>query len=73
MQLEIGERKMISGQAFIPVVPQTCLKQPVLFYFIVIIIFHISKSSQAWFFLKSDAKRGIAASGKQKKAAAGAL
>lgn len=38
-----------------------------------IIISHIYKTSQAWLFLKSDAKRGIVASGKQKKAAAGAL
>lgn len=39
--------------------------KPVLnnvFYFIVIIILHISKTSQAWLFLKSGAKRGIVAS-----------
>lgn len=44
-----------------------------VFYFIVVIILHIFKTSQAWLFLKSDAKRGIVASGEQKKAAAGAL
>lgn len=66
-----SERKKVSGQVLF----QLCLK-PVLnklFYFIVIVILHISKTSQAWLFLKSNAKRGIMASGEQKKAAAGAL
>lgn len=54
--------------------PQTFLKTAVLsFYFILMIILHLSKTLQAWLFLRGNAKRGIVAQGEQEKAAAGAL
>lgn len=54
--------------------PQPCLKTAVLsFYFILMIILHLSETLQAWSLLRGNAKRGIVAQGEQEKAAAGAL